>query len=360
MKGIEKKHSAALTCLLILFVTAVLSHEVNAQTSVFINPPTQNVSLYSSSIATVNTSISNVNYLYGYQHDILYSQGVLNINQSGITEGPFLKTGGVQTYFISGNLSIPGAIKNIACTRIGSTNVSGSGNLTRLVFSINLTIMPPVTTQINIVNSKLSDINSQSISHTIANGTINIKACLAGETKPCGSNVGECRSGTQTCLANETWNATCGGTYVGPTAELCNGRDDDCDTQYDENATGSGNLSRSCSLFHNGTCAIGNEICNGVGYVGCPTPTTEICYDGIDQDCDGIDSTCKGDVANSTGNTPDGCIDIFDLSSVALDFGKTSGFINPNTDIDKSGVVDIFDLVYVGKDFGVKRSGATC
>ena len=60
----------------------------------------------------------------------------------------------------------------------------------------------------------------------------------------------------------------------------------------------------------------------------------------------------KGDVASPGGSTPDGCIDIFDLSAVALDFGKTSGFANPNSDINKDGSVNIFDLVYVGKDFG--------
>ncbi|MCJ7816911.1 MAG: cohesin domain-containing protein [Candidatus Aenigmarchaeota archaeon] len=358
MMGFQKKRAIAAASFIIFIIA--FSPGASSQTLSLL-PTGYNVSLYSSSTTAVNASITSVTNLYGYQYDILYDQSVLSHNN--ISEGPFLRSG-TSTLCITPNIATPGIFRNIACTRTGSTSASGTGNLTRITFNLNLSIILPVTTQVRIVNSKLSDINSQAITHTIANGTINIKACLSGETKACGSNVGECRSGTQTCLASNDWNATCGGAYRGPSVELCNGRDDDCDTQYDENVTGSGNLSRSCSLFHYGICAAGNEVCNGAAYAGCPTPTTETCYDGIDQDCsggaNGGDSLCQGDIANSTGITPDGCIDIFDLSSVALDFGKTSGFANPNSDVDKNGIVDIFDLVYVGKDFGVKRPGATC
>ncbi|HJW97414.1 MAG TPA: hypothetical protein VJ485_04600, partial [archaeon] len=62
-------------------------------------------------------------------------------------------------------------------------------------------------------------------------------------------------------------------------------------------------------------------------------------------------------IAGNGVNTPDGCINIYDLAAIGVDFGKTSGFINPNADIDKNSIVDIFDLVYVGKDYG---AGANC
>jgi hypothetical protein len=296
----------------------------------------------------VNTSISSVSYLYGYQNDILYNQTIFNITSSNITEGPFLKGGAVQTFCVAPNISAPGAIKNIACTRQGPTNVSGSGNLTTLAFNLNISIAP-TTTRISIVNSKLSDINSQPISHAIANGTINIYRCFSGEQRSCGpSAVGECRSGTITCNTSNDWGPCVGAVY--PAAELCDGKDNNCNGQYDENTTGTGNLSRSCSLFHYGICAAGNEICNGADYVGCPAPQTEICYNGINEDCDPTgDSTCRGDVIQ------DGCIDISDLSLVGSKFGLRSSDAgwDPRADIDTNSVVDIFDLVFVGKDFGV-------
>jgi len=46
------------------------------------------------------------------------------------------------------------------------------------------------------------------------------------------------------------------------------------------------------------------------------------------------------------------CVDIGDLAAIGLDFGKTSGFADPDSDINKNGSVDIFDLVVVGKEFG--------
>jgi len=80
---------------------------------------------------------------------------------------------------------------------------------------------------------------------------------------------------------------------------------------------------------------------------------TEICLNALDDDCSGAgDPDCPGDIANSTGNTPDRCIDMFDLTAIGHDFGKTSGFINPRADITGNSLVDIYDLVYVGKDFG--------
>ena len=57
-------------------------------------------------------------------------------------------------------------------------------------------------------------------------------SCTTGETRSCGSDIGRCQVGTQTCSAG-AWGACAGST--GPTAEECgNNIDDDCDGQTDE------------------------------------------------------------------------------------------------------------------------------
>jgi hypothetical protein len=58
--------------------------------------------------------------------------------------------------------------------------------------------------------------------------------CTTGTDRPCGTNVGVCREGTQRCLGSPSfWEAACVG-GVSPGVERCNGEDDDCDGMVDE------------------------------------------------------------------------------------------------------------------------------
>ena len=56
-------------------------------------------------------------------------------------------------------------------------------------------------------------------------------------------------------------------------------------------------------------------------------------------------SSTPGDLNN------DGKVDVSDLSIVALDFGKTSGFSNAKSDTNNDVIVDIFDIVFVASRF---------
>jgi len=47
----------------------------------------------------------------------------------------------------------------------------------------------------------------------------------------------------------------------------------------------------------------------------------------------------------------DGDVDVADLSVVAVDFGKTSGFNNLKSDTNNDNIVDIYDVVYVASRF---------
>ena len=99
----------------------------------------------------------------------------------------------------------------------------------------------------------------------------------------CGSDVGECVAGLNHCI-NGT--ITCMGAMgtPGAVAEICDGRDNDCDNDFDEDIAAMG----SCGATDVGECAFGNLMCVG----GVPTclgevePTLELC-DMLDQDCDG-------------------------------------------------------------------------
>lgn len=81
--------------------------------------------------------------------------------------------------------------------------------------------------------------------------------CTPGETRACGSDIGACKKGTQTCDANQVWQSTCAGS-VPATAENCNGIDDDCNGVVDD-------------PLAPGLCSGGLVCVNGL----CVTPTDD-------------------------------------------------------------------------------------
>jgi hypothetical protein len=119
-------------------------------------------------------------------------------------------------------------------------------------------------------------------------------ACIDGQTRSCGSDVGECVAGTQTC-AGGAWGSCVGS--VGPQAEVCDNLDNNCDGLTDEN------LSRQCGSSGTGACRYGTQVCTAGDWgqcVGNIEPTSEVC-NNIDDDCDGqvdenITQNCGTDV----------------------------------------------------------------
>ena len=57
--------------------------------------------------------------------------------------------------------------------------------------------------------------------------------CEEGEKTTCGTTDGECSKGIKECDADKSWGPCGGEGYVGPTDEVCNNKDDDCDGQVD-------------------------------------------------------------------------------------------------------------------------------
>ena len=121
--------------------------------------------------------------------------------------------------------------------------------------------------------------------------------------------TGTCRSGTQTCNGNML--GACTG-EVGPSTELCNGLDDNCNGMTDEGFPVGG----ACDNGQQGVCRqTGTLVCNAAGTgTTCTAPTVtpgiEVC-NNLDDDCDGnvdenlgppIGSACGGS-GSCTGGT---------------------------------------------------------
>ncbi len=98
---------------------------------------------------------------------------------------------------------------------------------------------------------------------------------------------GTCRVGVGACGATGATSCSSGALACGvgpgqPHAEVCNGADDNCDGRVDE--AGPGLCAIASQVCTNGTCGcpVGQSICNGA----CVTLSAEIC-DGLDNNCDG-------------------------------------------------------------------------
>ncbi|MBL4637475.1 MAG: VWA domain-containing protein [Kofleriaceae bacterium] len=128
--------------------------------------------------------------------------------------------------------------------------------------------------------------------------------CVAGEQQACGTSgsVGECSPGTQTCNNGGQWDGCTGD--VGPSEELCDGLDNDCNGIVDDldaveicdglDNDCDGSIDEGLVQVCSTACGLGEETCQQGSYVGCDAPPTnpDIC-DGLDNDCDGTaDNDC--------------------------------------------------------------------
>jgi MYXO-CTERM domain-containing protein len=106
---------------------------------------------------------------------------------------------------------------------------------------------------------------------------------------PCGSNIGECKQGTTACVGGQV---VCNGAAP-PTTEICDAKDNNCDTIVDNFSEACYPAATGCNLATGvcqGLCKIGSRFCSAgiwgscTGYQG---PQPDVC-NGLDDDCDGV------------------------------------------------------------------------
>jgi len=124
------------------------------------------------------------------------------------------------------------------------------------------------------------------------------QACSTGQFGICSQGTFICQGGSLVCQPDNF-----------PTAEMCNGLDDDCDGVVDESDP---QLGQACSTGQPGVCNQGTIVCQGGALMCQPTigPSAEVC-NGVDDDCDGAVDEGLGTIACGTGqcqNTVPACV----------------------------------------------------
>jgi hypothetical protein len=119
----------------------------------------------------------------------------------------------------------------------------------------------------------------------------------------CGAGACSGNTGTLTCVSGATVDSC--DPFEGAVAEICDGMDNDCDGTTDDGI--------SCGCI-NGTT---REVACGIG--ACASSGTETCVNGewsgstcvagnpVAESCDGIDNNCDGSVDNGIASTPTAC-----------------------------------------------------
>lgn len=150
------------------------------------------------------------------------------------------------------------------------------------------------------------------------NGLADEPGSISGIGAACGSDVGVCVPGYYICNPVIS-DMMCVDSYAGETVDLCDGLDNDCDTETDEDA--------EPILCTNGCPTFGYQYCRGGEYSVCDAPlpgdeSLDPC-NGIDDDCDGaIDEgqQCQCDPAEIGPNAPD--CSVQEMQAAGLTCGK--------------------------------------
>jgi hypothetical protein len=155
--------------------------------------------------------------------------------------------------------------------------------------------------------------------------------CTASQSRACGVEVGECAAGQQVCKAG-VWGSCEGGTKA--EAEVCDGKDNDCDGQTDEGIT------MACGTDV-GECSVGISTCVDGKMGPCSSatgPGEEVC-DGKDNDCDNVVDEGVTRACNTT-RAGIGICKAGTETCAAGTFGPCLGSVTPRSEICDAAMLD--------------------
>jgi hypothetical protein len=135
------------------------------------------------------------------------------------------------------------------------------------------------------------------------------RCCQPGEVRPCGEAIGACVLGQQSCTGEQVW-GDCEGT--GASEERCDTHDNDCDGRVDEGLT---NACGACGAEPNELCNDRDDDCDGRTDEGV-TNDCGACGATPDEQCNTLDDDCDGrtdeGVTNGCGTCGPGPVEACD------------------------------------------------
>ena len=300
---------------------------------------------------TVTVRIADATEMWSFRDDLGWGSSVLDVTDNagtpgtveGVTEGPFLQAGGDTTF--ATNLDQAEGTLSVSCSlRSGGTWQSGNG----ILFSVEFTVEQTGATVLSIYYSRIlvkgeppqylptpTDHTSDDgfFSNVLgANYDIAVTSVTPSKTVICKGYSAEINVTVQNqgnILQGFAVTAKYGSNSIGTkTAALSIGASTNLTLTWDTEDAAKG-------LY-----TIGAEASVAPG----ETDTGDNSYsDGS------VRVTMVGDVAPEWN-----LVDIVDIVTVAIVFGKQKGEIgfNPNADVNNDGLIDIVDIVIIAIHFG--------